>query len=221
MWILFKKILLLLTFVPIVLVGMVGISMMVSLYYSVRFSNDGVFFINSPLSLFPIVFIVSVIILLLFKIERPSNAKLEQKVVLIAMVIGFFLGILSLFTFNKFTLDGITSYSLLGNKEYAFSEVSLYTVSESSDGTLKIEFKMNDQKNYVFIGGVLNAVSYESANISDIYSEDPYAEYIFYTAEIMKKNQVKSNIISEAEIEELDYDYWIDIAKNIQKIYNE
>ncbi len=217
----FKRILLAILIIPATLLGIIGITMLVSAYYSFLFPNEEVFFINSSFSIFAIVFIVSAIIFLFFKIFRQSGSKFEQKLALITMIVGFSLGTISLFSFNQFTLDGIYSYSLLNNSEYSFSDVAVYTVSPSFDDTLKIEFEMSDKKKFVFVGGMSNSVGYESANISTLYAEDPYAEYIIYTAEIMKKNQVKSNILSEAEIDDLGFEYWIDIAKNIEKIYEE
>ena len=216
---LFKKFLLAILFIPSVLIALVGITMVVSVYYSFRFLNEEIFFINSSFSIFPIVFSVSSMIFLFLKLFRPLDSKFEQKLTLIAMVVGFLFGTISLFSFNQFTLNGINSYSLLGNKEYSFLDVSRYTVSPASDDTLKIEFEMNDKKKFVFTGGISNAVGYESADISTLYAEDPYAEYIIYTAEIMKKNRVKANILSKSEIEDLGFDYWVDIAKNIQNIY--
>ncbi len=206
--------------IPLVILSMMGTVMAVGLYYDLRFSEDVVYFITSKLSLFPIVFSFSVLMYILLKIMR-ENDRFLQKITLVGIMIGLILGIASLMFFNKFTLDGIYTYSVFGNKVYSFEDVKNFNLSDGSDGVLKIEFEMEDGKKVSLMGDTLDAVSYNSRNIDEYYTEDSAKEYIIDIAKILKENNVPLNFdIKELE-KEVEFDYWLDIADEILLIYGE
>ncbi len=218
-----KKILAAAVSVSFTLAGLIGISMLMNIYYQFRFQEETVYFIKSKLSVFPIVFAVSTILYFMLKVFRKNDSQIEQKITLLGMGVGFVVGIISLFSFDKYTLDGITAYSPMGEKNYSFDDVDIYHVSKSfASGSLKIQLKMTDGRKFTYIGGVLDAVSYENDKVNKLYSDDSYRQYILDTARIMKEKNAEGFILDMEKIESIStYDYWLEIAREIGRIRNE
>ncbi len=207
--------------IPLVILSMILTVIFIGVYHSLRFSSETVYFITSKLSLFPIVFSVSILLYLIIKIFY-KNEKFMQKLALIGVFIGLFFGTLSLMYFNKFTLDGVYTYTAFSENYYSFNDMLSFNAKEGSDGTLNISFIAEDGKEFTYTGGKFEVTSYTSANIDEIYKEDPTKEYLLDIAKIMKKGNIPFIISNRQELEEdIEYEYWLDILDEILLIYKE
>ncbi len=205
--------------IPIIILTMMATVMAVGLYYDIRF-KDTVYFITSKLSVFPIIFSYSALMYFVLKIFR-KNDRFMQRIAFIGIIIGFSLGAVSLIYFNKFTLDGVYTYSAFRNTYYSFEDLSNFNVAGGSDGVLEIEFEMLDNKEISLMGGALEATVYSGSNNEKYYAQDETKEYILDIAKIMKENNVPLNVDTKKLNEDIEYEYWLDIANDIIEIYNE
>ena len=186
------------------------------LYYNARFPNDDVFYISGTFTVIPMLLIISTVILIEFTQKEREKYLMQRKIALVGTILGIGLGIIGSTNFNKYTLEGVTVYTMFGSKNYLFADALKYTVTSTPDGILRVMFKMKEDKIFIFQGTRLESISYTNQ------TGNAEKKYILETAEIMKRRNVPSNIISNEEIDrQIKYKYWNQIGKEINKIFAE
>ena len=117
--------------------------------------------------------------------------------------------------YDCFTEDKLIISRLVYTKEYTWEDINYYTLSEAS-GTLTFTVVMKDGTKSDCIGG--QAMMWTSNLPEDKYPDSDY-DFVRYLAHTYTNMGIELRVDDWAKLyKDLDYDSWIDLAKDIREI---
>lgn len=117
--------------------------------------------------------------------------------------------------YDCFTEDKLIISRLVYTKEYTWEDINYYTLSEAS-GTLTFTVVMKDGTKSDCIGG--QAMMWTSNLPEDKYPDSDY-DFVRYLARTYTNMGIELRVDDWTKLyKDLDYDSWIDLAKDIREI---
>lgn len=147
------------------------------------------------------------------KSNIPRKAK--YKITLLSVLLLLISLIPSFGFYDYFTEDKLIINRLVYTKEYTWEDIDYYTLSEAS-GTLTFTVVMKDGTKSDCIGGA--AMMWTSNLPEDKYPDQDY-DFVLYLTHTYTDMGIELRVGDWDKLyKDLDYDYWIDLAKDIRKI---
>lgn len=148
-------------------------------------------------------------------IKSNIPRKEKRKITLISIILLFISLIPSFGFYDCFTEDNLILGRIVYTKEYTWEEIDYYTLGEDS-GTLTFTVVMNDGTKYDCIGG--QSMIWTSNLPEDKYPDQDY-DFIRYLAKTYTDMGIELRVDDWNKLyKDLDYDSWIDLAKDIREI---
>ena len=147
------------------------------------------------------------------KSNIPRKAK--RKIAFLSVILLFISLIPSCGFYDCFTEDKLIINRIIYSKEYTWNQIDYYTLSEDS-GTLTFTVVMKDGTTSDCIGG-------EAVAWTDNLPEDKYPNYecdfVLYLTRTYTDMGIELRVDDWGKLyKDLNYDYWIDLAKDIREI---
>lgn len=148
-------------------------------------------------------------------IKSNIPRKEKRKIAFLSVILLFVSLIPSCGIYDCFTEDGLILNRMLYTKEYTWEDIDYYTLSESS-GTLTFTVVMKDGTNSDCIGG--EALAWTGNLPEDIYPDSEY-DFVRYLTRTYTDMGIELRVDDWDKLyKDLDYDSWIDLAKDIREI---
>lgn len=148
-------------------------------------------------------------------IKSNIPKKEKRKIAFFSVILLFLSLIPSCGFYDCFTEDKLIISRIVYTKEYTWDEIDYYTLSEDS-GTLTFTVVMNDGAKYDCIGG--QAMAWTSNLPEDKYPDQDY-DFVRYLTRIYTDMGIELRIDNWNKLyKDLDYDVWIELAKDIREI---
>lgn len=215
-------------------ITLIGVPSLIDLYYQNSYGKDAVYLITGNATMIPILLCL-ILMGILFRLYSPDgiyglSAKegkgskavcSSEKKKLIAATAACLAAagiIISMFWYEKFTLDGVESHHFFRVQNYEWEDAEYYTLKADIHGMLVFEIVMMDGTRHGCLGGSFRAVEYESVALEERFGEDYAAEYVIWMAKTLKEHG-KNLRMEEVENlkQKLDAEYWRAVADEIVK----
>lgn len=217
------------------LITLIAVPSLIDLYYQNSCGKDAVYLITGNATILPILLclILMRILLWLFSPDRvyEVGAKEEKgikavwpnerkKLIAAAAICLTVAGIIiSMFWYEKFTLDGVESHRFFRVQKYGWEDAEYYTLKTDIHGMLIFEIAMKDGTKHSCLGGALRGVEYESTAMEEQFGEDYASEYAIWMAQILKEHKKELRIKSKEDLKQkLDTEYWKAVVDEIVKV---
>ncbi len=206
----------------------------IDLYYQNSCEEDAVYLITGNATIIPIwlCLILMGVLLRLFSADgvyvagakkggeiRPGCLGEKKKLIAAAAICLTVAGILiSMFWYEKFTLDGVESHYFCHVQKYGWKDAEYYTLKADIHGMLVFQIVMKDGTKHSCLGGTFGGVEYTSAAMDEQFGEDYDSEYVIWVSQILKDNKKELRIKNKEELKQkLDTEYWKAVVDEIVK----
>ena len=148
------------------------------------------------------------------KSNIPRKAK--RKITFLSVILLILSLIPSCGFYDCFTEDGLIVSRITYTKEYTWEDLDYYTLSANHNGTLTFTVVMQDGTQSDCIGG--QAMAWISNLPEDKYPDSDY-DFIRYLTRKYTDMGIELHVDNWDKLyKDLDYDAWIDLAKDIREI---